>query len=142
MRLLARIPGGQPASPEAFLHPVAKTLQHSSLQGSHFKDVMATRSSDWHKQPSGADAAPVHQLDMQPSWDSEPQFWKDILTEQLWQIFAGTHKKVDQLQHKMTEQAPSPESQDPGPHYWDWSHVPKTLVLSPLVPPPPQLESS
>ncbi|KAF3829617.1 hypothetical protein GH733_003881 [Mirounga leonina] len=88
-----------PISPEASPHPVAKTPQPSGLQGPPFEDVLAARSSDWLRQPSGADAAPVSQPDTQPPWDSEPRFWQDVLTEQLWQIFAGTHKK-DQLRRR------------------------------------------
>ncbi|EFB13547.1 hypothetical protein PANDA_012776, partial [Ailuropoda melanoleuca] len=65
---------------------------------------LAARSSDWLRQLSRADAAPVPQPDTQPSWDSEPRFWQGVLTEQLWQIFAGTHKK-DQLQ--LRSEAPS-----------------------------------
>nr|XP_054360013.1 transducin-like enhancer protein 6 [Mirounga angustirostris] len=99
-----------PISPEASPHPVAKTPQPSGLQGPPFEDVLAARSSDWLRQPSGADAAPVSQLDTQPPWDSEPRFWQDVLTEQLWQIFAGTHKK-DQLRRRMpSPPAPSPSS--------------------------------
>lgn len=86
-----------PASPEASPHPVAETPQPSGLRGPPFEDVLAARSSDWLRQLSRADAAPVPQPDTQPSWDSEPRFWQGVLTEQLWQIFAGTHKK-DQLQ--------------------------------------------
>ncbi|XP_059555478.1 transducin-like enhancer protein 6 [Myotis daubentonii] len=61
---------------------------------------MATRSSDWHQQPSGVDDSPAHQLDTRPSGDSEPQFWQDVLTQQLWQMFAGTHDKVDPSRHR------------------------------------------
>lgn len=63
---------------------------------------MTSRSSDWAQHFSGTDGSPVHQLDLLPSWDSEPQFGKDILTQKLWQIFAGTHDKVDQLRHRLT----------------------------------------
>uniref|UniRef100_A0A8C0MJC9 Transducin-like enhancer protein 6 n=1 Tax=Canis lupus familiaris TaxID=9615 RepID=A0A8C0MJC9_CANLF len=35
-----------------------------------------------------------------PSWDSEPRFWQDVLTEQLWQVFAGTHEEGDQPRHR------------------------------------------
>ncbi|KAM7140622.1 transducin-like enhancer protein 6 isoform 1-T1 [Molossus nigricans] len=107
-----------PASPIASQLPGVKPPQPSSLQGPNFEDVMATRSSDWLQQPSGVDNAPVHQLDMRPSWDSEPQFWQDVLTQQLWQIFAGTYNKVDQARHRLTEQMPDLESQDSGPHYF------------------------
>lgn len=82
-----------PASPEASPHPAAKTSQPSGLRGPPFEDVLAARSSDWLRQLSRADAAPVPQPDTQPSWDSEPRFWQGVLTEQLWQIFVGTHKK-------------------------------------------------
>ena len=60
---------------------------------------MAARSSDWLTQRSGVDDAPAHQLDTPASWDSEPQLWQDVLTEQLWQIFAGTHNKGERPQH-------------------------------------------
>ncbi|XP_034513351.1 transducin-like enhancer protein 6 isoform X4 [Ailuropoda melanoleuca] len=99
-----------PASPEASPHPVAETPQPSGLRGPPFEDVLAARSSDWLRQLSRADAAPVPQPDTQPSWDSEPRFWQGVLTEQLWQIFAGTHKK-DQLQLRMPSPlVPSPSS--------------------------------
>ncbi|CAD7684930.1 unnamed protein product [Nyctereutes procyonoides] len=65
----------------ASLYPVVKTPQPSSLQGPHFRAAMATRSSDWPKEPSRAD----------PSRASEPQ---DVVTELLWQIFVETHIKV------------------------------------------------
>ncbi|XP_058393572.1 LOW QUALITY PROTEIN: transducin-like enhancer protein 6 [Diceros bicornis minor] len=129
----------RPASPKASWHRGVRTPRPSSLQGPNFEDVMASRSSNWLQQPSGLDDAPGHQLNRQTPWDSEPRFWQDVLTEQLWQIFTGTHDKVDQLGHRMTEETPglvsdwnprhpeqwapgldSPpscgqESQDPGP---------------------------
>lgn len=89
-----------PASPKAFWHPEFKPPQPSSLQGPDFEDVMARRSSTRLQEPSGVDNAPVHQLDMQPFWDLEPRFWQDVLTQQLWQIFAGTYDKVDQPRHR------------------------------------------
>lgn len=89
-----------PASPKASWHPEVKPSQPSSLQGPDFEDVMTTRSSDWLQQPSRVDNAPVHQLNPQPSWDSEPLFWQDVLTQQLWQIFAGTYREVDQPSHR------------------------------------------
>ncbi|XP_073743432.1 transducin-like enhancer protein 6 isoform X2 [Callorhinus ursinus] len=104
-----------PTSPEASPHPVAETPQPPGFQGPPFEDVLAARSSDWLRQPCRTDTAPISQPDTQPTWDSEPRFWQDVLTEQLWQIFAGTHKK-DQLRRRMTERAPGLESQDPGPH--------------------------
>ncbi|XP_034854077.1 transducin-like enhancer protein 6 [Mirounga leonina] len=128
-----------PISPEASPHPVAKTPQPSGLQGPPFEDVLAARSSDWLRQPSGADAAPVSQPDTQPPWDSEPRFWQDVLTEQLWQIFAGTHKK-DQLRRR--KQAPGLESQDPGPHDLGLEPSENTLVPSPPAPSPSSPEGS
>ncbi|XP_016077669.1 PREDICTED: transducin-like enhancer protein 6 [Miniopterus natalensis] len=107
-----------PPSPEAPQHPVVKPPQPSALKEPNFEDIMATRSSEWLQQPSGVDNSPVHQLDTRPSWDSEPQFWQDVLTQQLWQIFAGTHDKVDQPRHRLTDEMPDLESQDPGPFYF------------------------
>nr|XP_060482514.1 transducin-like enhancer protein 6 [Panthera onca] len=118
-----------PPSPEASPHPALPTPPRSSLRGPHFEDVVAARSSDWLTQRSGVDDAPAHQLDTPASWDSEPQLWQDVLTEQLWQIFAGTHNKGERLQHTLTEQAPGLESQDLGPRY----SGPEPL-LSPPVP--------
>ncbi|KAF6307294.1 TLE family member 6, subcortical maternal complex member [Rhinolophus ferrumequinum] len=127
---------GGPASPKASQHPEVKPPQPSSFQGLDFADVMAMRSSDWLQQPSRVDDTPVHQLDPQPSWDSEPLFWQDVLTEQLWQIFAGTCREVDQPGHRLTEQVPSLESQEPGPHSSGVEPCTKdALVLSPLEPP-------
>ncbi|XP_045656026.1 transducin-like enhancer protein 6 isoform X2 [Ursus americanus] len=131
-----------PASPEASPHPAAKTSQPSGLRGPPFEDVLAARSSDWLRQLSRADAAPVPQPDTQPSWDSEPRFWQGVLTEQLWQIFVGTHKK-DQPRRRTTGQSPGPESQDPGPHALGLEpHSEDTLVPSPLVPSPSSPEGS
>ncbi|XP_058584380.1 transducin-like enhancer protein 6 isoform X3 [Neofelis nebulosa] len=124
-----------PPSPEASPHPALPTPPRSSLRGPHFEDVVAARSSDWLTQRSGVDDAPAHQLDTPASWDSEPQLWQDVLTEQLWQIFAGTHNKGERLQHTLTEQAPGLESQDLGPRYsGPEPRMEDTLVLSPPVP--------
>lgn len=114
--------------------PIALQSSGTTLQRCH-----GHRSSDRNKQPSGADTLPVYQLHMQPSWDSEPHYWQDILTEQLWQIFAGTLKKVDQPQHKMTEQAPSLESQEPGPCYLGLEPCTKNtwVLIPPVLPPTP-----
>ena len=87
----------RPASFEASWPPGGKTPRPSSLQGPHFEDVMTSRSSDWLQQ---LDGAPVCQLDGQPSWDPEPRFWQDVLTEQLWQMFACAHDRVDQPRHR------------------------------------------
>ncbi|XP_045445266.1 transducin-like enhancer protein 6 [Pipistrellus kuhlii] len=74
---------------------------------------MATRSSDWFQQPPGADGSSALQLDTLLSCDSEPQFWQDILTQQLWQILAGTPSR-----HRRPEQMPGLESQNVGPFYF------------------------
>ncbi|XP_045687308.1 transducin-like enhancer protein 6 isoform X1 [Phyllostomus hastatus] len=108
----------RPASPVASQHPEVKPPRPSSLQGQNFKDVMATRSSDWLQRPSGVDRPPAQQADVWLPWDSEPQLWQDVLTQQLWQIFAGTHDKADQLRRRLPEQVPDLESQDPEPGYF------------------------
>nr|KAF6297790.1 TLE family member 6, subcortical maternal complex member [Pipistrellus kuhlii] len=104
-----RLPQGfQPreADPDAWgpASPTAKPPEPSGLQGPDFADVMATRSSDWFQQPPGADGSSALQLDTLLSCDSEPQFWQDILTQQLWQILAGTPSR-----HRRPEQMPGLE---------------------------------
>ncbi|XP_023502152.2 transducin-like enhancer protein 6 isoform X3 [Equus caballus] len=128
----------RPASFEASWPPGGKTPRPSSLQGPHFEDVMTSRSSDWLQQ---LDGAPVCQLDGQPSWDPEPRFWQDVLTEQLWQMFACAHDRVDQPRHRMMEQAPGLESEAPGPRCFSGGEL-HTGVLSPPVPSPGSLEGS
>lgn len=105
------------ASPEASQHPKVKPPEPSHLQGPDFADVMATRSSDWLQQPSGADGSPAPQLDTL-SCDSKPQFWQDVLTQQLWQMFAGTNGRGDPSRHRQPEQMPGMESQNVGPIYF------------------------
>ncbi|KAF5915671.1 hypothetical protein HPG69_005606, partial [Diceros bicornis minor] len=117
----------RPASPKASWHRGVRTPRPSSLQGPNFEDVMASRSSNWLQQPSGLDDAPGHQLNRQTPWDSEPRFWQDVLTEQLWQIFTGTHDKVDQLGHR-SEKA---RTQDHAAAQ-EWSHTPKMLRVTPV----------
>uniref|UniRef100_A0A9L0TS38 Transducin-like enhancer protein 6 n=1 Tax=Equus caballus TaxID=9796 RepID=A0A9L0TS38_HORSE len=128
----------RPASFEASWPPGGKTPRPSSLQGPHLEDVMTSRSSDWLQQ---LDGAPVCQLDGQPSWDPEPRFWQDVLTEQLWQMFACAHDRVDQPRHRMMEQAPGLESEAPGPRCFSGGEL-HTGVLSPPVPSPGSLEGS
>lgn len=89
-----------PASTKVSQHPKVKPPQPSGLQEQDFQDVMATRSSDWFQQPSGVGGSPAPQLDTGSSCDSEPLFWQDVLTQQLWQIFAGTHDKADPSRHR------------------------------------------
>ncbi|XP_036898373.1 transducin-like enhancer protein 6 isoform X2 [Sturnira hondurensis] len=108
----------RPARPTMSLHPEVNAPQPSSLQGQNFKDVMDTRSSDWLQQLSGVDKPPAQQIDARLPWDSEPQLWQDVLTQQLWQIFAEAHDKVDQLRRKRTEQVPDLEGQNPEPGYF------------------------
>uniref|UniRef100_G1PNJ1 TLE family member 6, subcortical maternal complex member n=1 Tax=Myotis lucifugus TaxID=59463 RepID=G1PNJ1_MYOLU len=102
---------------------------------------MATRSSDWLQQPFGVDDSPAHPLDTRPAGDSEPQFWQDVLTQQLWQMFAGTHDKVDPSRHRPREQMPGMESQNVEPFYFGAEpYTEDALVLRPPVPlhiPPP-----
>ncbi|XP_054574337.1 transducin-like enhancer protein 6, partial [Eptesicus fuscus] len=95
-----------------------KPPQPSGLQEQDFKDVLATRSSDWLQQPSGVGSSPAHQLDTRSSCDSEPLFWQDVLTQQLWQIFAGTHDTADPSRHRLPEHMPGMESQNVGPFYF------------------------
>ncbi|XP_066217088.1 transducin-like enhancer protein 6 isoform X11 [Saccopteryx leptura] len=124
-----------PTSPKASQAPGVKSPQPSNLQGPKFEHIMATRSSDWLQQPSGEDHSQVYQLDTRPSWDSEPQFWQDVLTQQLWQIFAGTHNRVDQPTHKLTEQVPNLDSQDPDPCYFGTEpYTEDAFVCSPPEP--------
>ncbi|XP_054549020.1 transducin-like enhancer protein 6 isoform X2 [Talpa occidentalis] len=105
-----------PASPEASWHPRIRTLQPSGLREPHRCDVIATRSSEWLQQLSRANEAATNQLNTKPPQDSEPQFWQDVLTEQLWRVFVGLPDKADGPGPRMTEQAPGLESQEPGPH--------------------------
>ncbi|VCW76273.1 unnamed protein product [Gulo gulo] len=128
--------GCQPveASPEACLHPEAETPRPSGLQGPPFEDVLAARSSDWLRPPSRADAGSPTQ-DTQSRWDPEPRFWQDVLTEQLWQIFAETHE-MDQ--HRRSE---SPWGWGMGAAWrarmqdhrtGDWNHGAEMLWVRPL----------
>ncbi|XP_012501595.1 PREDICTED: transducin-like enhancer protein 6 [Propithecus coquereli] len=87
----------EPSGPDVPPHLEAKTPQEQN-----FTEVLATRSSDWLWWPFGAGA----QQETQPSWDCRPRFWQDILTEQLWQIFAGVPTESKDLGHELTEQAP------------------------------------
>ncbi|XP_055285107.1 transducin-like enhancer protein 6 isoform X9 [Moschus berezovskii] len=90
-------------------HPGAMPPQTSSLQDPHFEDVLVTRSSDWFQRSPRVDNDIVRQRDTQPCWNLEPQFSQDILTEQLWEIFAGTQDQGERPRHRMTDQAPGHE---------------------------------
>uniref|UniRef100_A0A8C6AK85 Transducin-like enhancer protein 6 n=1 Tax=Monodon monoceros TaxID=40151 RepID=A0A8C6AK85_MONMO len=87
---------------------------------------MATRSSDWLQQTPGVDT--VHQLDMRPSWDSEPRFWQDVLTEQLWQIFTGTQERPRRRRWALPWLGPLALTSR---CLWDWHASP---TLSPWIP--------
>ncbi|KAM8925056.1 transducin-like enhancer protein 6 isoform 9-T13 [Lycaon pictus] len=84
-----------PASPKASPRPGAPTAPSSGTPRSRLSDATATGSPHWPRRPS---------------WDSEPRFWQDVLTEQLWQVFAGTHEEGDQPWHRRTEPALGPET--------------------------------
>uniref|UniRef100_A0A8C6CIB5 Transducin-like enhancer protein 6 n=1 Tax=Moschus moschiferus TaxID=68415 RepID=A0A8C6CIB5_MOSMO len=81
-------------------HPGATPPQTSSLQDPHFEDVLVTRSSDWFQRSPRVDNDIVRQRDTQPCWNLEPQFSQDILTEQLWEIFAGTQDQGERPRHR------------------------------------------
>ncbi|XP_069336683.1 transducin-like enhancer protein 6 isoform X3 [Eulemur rufifrons] len=102
---VAQIPPAEPTPPDTAPHLEAKTPQEWN-----FREVLATRSSDWLWWPFGAGAEQETRL----SWDRQPRFWQDILTERLWQIFAGVHNETKDLARDMTEQAPGLESEGPG----------------------------
>ncbi|XP_055285099.1 transducin-like enhancer protein 6 isoform X3 [Moschus berezovskii] len=124
-------------------HPGAMPPQTSSLQDPHFEDVLVTRSSDWFQRSPRVDNDIVRQRDTQPCWNLEPQFSQDILTEQLWEIFAGTQDQGERPRHRMTDQAPGHESQEPGPRYLGVKMLPKdTLVFLPPTPSPSSSEGS
>ncbi|XP_062966032.1 transducin-like enhancer protein 6 [Cynocephalus volans] len=92
------------ASPEPPQHLAVKTPQEST-----FEDV-TTRSSDWLQPPIAVD----DQLETELfGWDEEPRFWRDVLTEHLWEVYAGVHTKVEEprCRHRVTEQAPGLVSQ-------------------------------
>ncbi|XP_036090024.1 transducin-like enhancer protein 6 isoform X3 [Rousettus aegyptiacus] len=136
METYSQPPCGEQADPEAPWQPGVKPPQLSGLQGSAFEDIAARRSSDWLQRPSGVDGAPARQLATQSCWNSEPQFWHDILTLRLWEIFTRNPNKTDAPRHRPTEQMPGLQSWEPGPCY---SGVePSTedaTVLSPPAPP-------
>nr|XP_020750938.1 transducin-like enhancer protein 6 isoform X3 [Odocoileus virginianus texanus] len=71
------------------------------------------------------------------------QLGEDILTEQLWEIFAGTQDQGERPRHRTTDQTPDHESQEPGPRYLGVKVLPKdTLVFLPPTPSPSSSEGS
>ena len=81
-------------------HLGASPPQTSSLQDLDFEDVLVMRSSDWFQRSPRVNSDTVRQRDTQPCWDLEPQFSQDILTEQLWEIFAGTQDQGEHPRHR------------------------------------------
>ena len=81
-------------------HPGATPPQTSGLQDLDFEDVLVMRSSDWFQRSPRVDNDTVRKRDMQPCWDLEPRFSQDILTEQLWEIFAGTQDQGERPRHR------------------------------------------
>ncbi|XP_047387846.1 transducin-like enhancer protein 6 isoform X5 [Sciurus carolinensis] len=51
-----------------------------------FENMVTTRSSDWLRRPQS-----VWDQGEWPSQHGAPQFWQDILTAQLWQVFTDAH---------------------------------------------------
>ncbi|XP_076966488.1 transducin-like enhancer protein 6 [Callospermophilus lateralis] len=72
-----------------------------SPQESDFEDVVTRRQSDWLRPPQSS----WDEGEMPPCWDPEPPFWQDVLTTQLWQIFADVREKAAQPCQRVTEQA-------------------------------------
>lgn len=116
-----------PAGPEAPWQPGVKPPQLSGLQGSAFEDITARRSSDWLQRPSGMDGAPARQLATQSCWNSEPQFWHDILTLRLWEIFTRNPNKTDAPRHRRE----SPRGRE------GWPRATRRAARAEPCPPPP-----
>ncbi|XP_008587140.1 PREDICTED: transducin-like enhancer protein 6 [Galeopterus variegatus] len=123
----------EPASPESPQHVAVKTPQEST-----FENVTA-RSSDWLQPPIAVD----DQLETELfGWDEEPQFWQDVLTEHLWEVYAGDHTKVEEprCRHRVTEQAPGLENKPPGSDSGAETYPEDTLSSS--IPSLPETASS
>ncbi|KAG8519133.1 Transducin-like enhancer protein 6 [Galemys pyrenaicus] len=85
-------------------------MQPPGPQGPALSDAVATRPSDRLQQLSRASEAAAHQQDTRPAADSEPRFWQDVLTEQLWQLFAGLHDEADGPEGSTGLPSPAPGS--------------------------------
>ncbi|XP_023588863.1 transducin-like enhancer protein 6 [Trichechus manatus latirostris] len=110
-------PGDQsqkPASFEAPRQPRLQTRQPSNLQEQSFKDVAATRLSAWSQQPSQADGITTHRPQPRSFSSSQPRLWQDVLTERLFQIYAGgVHVPAEQPRHGALS-LPTSSSSSPG----------------------------
>ncbi|XP_077884256.1 transducin-like enhancer protein 6 isoform X3 [Ictidomys tridecemlineatus] len=91
---------------EAFLQAVdgqpVELPEGGSPQESDFEDVVTGRQSDWLRPPQ---SSWDEEGEMPPFWDPEPPFWQDVLTSQLWRIFADVQEKAAQPCRRVTEQA-------------------------------------
>ncbi|XP_027808498.2 transducin-like enhancer protein 6 [Marmota flaviventris] len=96
-------PGKRPGrGHQEALSPSSPQLpEGGSPQESDFEDVVTRRQSDWLRPPQSS----WDEGEMPPCWDPEPPFWQDVLTTQLWQIFADVQEKAAQPCHRVTEQA-------------------------------------
>nr|XP_040146621.1 transducin-like enhancer protein 6 isoform X5 [Ictidomys tridecemlineatus] len=78
-----------------------------SPQESDFEDVVTGRQSDWLRPPQ---SSWDEEGEMPPFWDPEPPFWQDVLTSQLWRIFADVQEKAAQPCRRAPARAKSPLS--------------------------------
>ncbi|XP_037679738.1 transducin-like enhancer protein 6 [Choloepus didactylus] len=92
---VSQVSSGKPASQESRKPARSEPSQQAevqfpqpcSLQRPDFEDVADTRLSTWSQGPSQGDVVAFHRPQI---WDTqEPQFWQDLLTRRLWQIFSG-----------------------------------------------------
>ncbi|XP_076977326.1 transducin-like enhancer protein 6 [Tamandua tetradactyla] len=91
----------KPASSEPSQQAEVQTPQPPSLQRPDFADVTGTRSSVWSRKPSQVDTVAFQQPHTRLLWDSErSQFWQDLLTRRLWQIYSGTYDEATAVQPK------------------------------------------
>nr|XP_044991113.1 transducin-like enhancer protein 6 isoform X2 [Jaculus jaculus] len=79
------------------------------LEDSNLKAIVVS----WLSQQPVFTAEPLESLEPRPSWDRAPEFWQDLLADDLWKVFADVHKEKLSTQG-MTEQTLELESKDPG----------------------------